>query len=48
MRIERVQTEHLARRVIEHVMVDFDVCERGVELYVNVALPRRKLEGGHG
>jgi hypothetical protein len=43
-----VQTEHLARRVVELVMVDFDVCERCVELYVDVALPGRELEGCHG
>lgn len=43
-----VQAEHLAGRVVELVMVDFDVGERGVELDVDVALPRRKLEGCHG
>jgi hypothetical protein len=43
-----VQTEHLARGVVELVMVDLDVCECCIELYVDVALPRRKLEGSHG
>lgn len=29
-------------------MIYLDVCEGSVELYVNVALPRRKLDGCHG
>jgi hypothetical protein len=29
-------------------MVDLDVCECCIELDVDVALPWRKLEGGHG
>jgi hypothetical protein len=28
-------------------MVDLDVCERCVELYIDVALPGRELEGCH-
>lgn len=29
-------------------MVDFDVCEGSVELYIDVTLPRRELDGCHG
>jgi hypothetical protein len=43
-----IQTKHLSRRVVELVMVDFDVCEGCIELHVDVALPRRELEGSHG
>lgn len=43
-----VHTEHLPRRVVELVMVDLDVCECCIELDIDVALPWRKLEGGHG
>lgn len=43
-----IQSEHLASRVVELVMVDLNVCKRCVELYVDVALPGRKLEGRHG
>jgi hypothetical protein len=43
-----VQTEHLARRVVELVMVDFDVCKGCIELYIDIALPGRELEGCHG
>jgi hypothetical protein len=43
-----IQTKHLSRRVVELVMIDFDVCEGCIELHVDVALPRRELEGSHG
>jgi hypothetical protein len=46
-RTSLVQSKHLARRVVEFVMVDLDVGERGVELHIDVALPRRKLERRH-
>jgi len=42
-----VQTEDLARRVVELIMVDLDVCEGGVELHVNVTQPGRELERRH-
>lgn len=43
-----VQAEYLAGRVVESVMVDFDVSKGCVELDVDVALPGRELERGHG
>ena len=42
-----VQAEYFARRVVELVMVDFDIREGCIELYVDVTQPRRKLEGRH-
>lgn len=47
-RTDFVQPEHLARGIVEFVMVDFDVCESGIELNVDITQPGRKLEGGHG
>lgn len=43
-----VQAEHLTRGVVEFIMVDLDMGERGVELDVHVALPGRVLDCGHG
>jgi hypothetical protein len=43
-----VQAEDLAGRVVELVMVDLDMGEGGVELDVDVALPGRESERGHG
>jgi hypothetical protein len=43
-----VQPKHFSSRVVELVMVDFDVCKCCIELDINVALPWRKLEGCHG
>jgi hypothetical protein len=43
-----VQPQHFSRRVVEFIMVDFDMGKRCIELDVNVALPRRKLECRHG
>lgn len=47
-RANLVQAQHFARRVVELVMVDFDMGEGGVELDIDVAHPRRELEGRHG
>lgn len=47
-RASLVQSEHLARRVVELVMVDLDVCERSVELHIDIALPGCELERRHG
>lgn len=43
-----VQAQHFARRVVELVMVYFDMSEGGVKLDIDVAHPRRELEGRHG
>jgi hypothetical protein len=43
-----VQSEHFSRGIVEFIMVDLDVCKRCIKLDVDVALPRRELEGRHG
>ncbi len=47
-RTSLIQAEHLARRVVELVMVDFDVRKGSIELDVYIALPGGELEGRHG
>ena len=42
-----VQAKHFARRVVELVMVDLDIREGGIELYVDITQPGRELEGRH-
>jgi len=43
-----VQPKHLARRVIQLVMVDLERRKRGVEGQLNIRRPGRKLEARHG
>jgi hypothetical protein len=43
-----IQAVHFARRVIEFIMVDFDMCERSVELHIDIALPWSEAYGRHG
>lgn len=34
-----IQAQHLARRVVQLVMVDLDMRERSIELHINITLP---------